>query len=72
MRRRPTPSGSVPPILASFDPAEWWGTADERYRAWRAARQAFSDQYGWPGGPLERIWQEREARGAPTPRRPRG
>ena len=67
MRRRPPPNGQVPPLLDTFDSAEWSGTQAARYVAWKLARRTYAEVYGWPGGAVEMILQEREARGLRRP-----
>jgi hypothetical protein len=42
---------SDPPAeLVTFDPAEWPGTPAEGHAAWRAARERWHAEHGWPGG----------------------
>jgi hypothetical protein len=51
VRRR---DGGVPDRLATFVPSDWPGGDDEeRFAAWVAARVAYADRHGWPGGRAE-------------------
>lgn len=69
MRRRPVnESGQVPPILWTFDPAEWSGAPADRVHAWCAARREWARTHPWPGGVVELIQENCRVRG----RVPRG
>ncbi len=62
MRRRTRDDG-IPSHLARFAPADWPGDAvEDAFALWRAAREAHSDSYGWPGGALDRLAAESDVR----------
>lgn len=64
MRRRVS-EGHPPPVLAIYDPQEWPArTRRESLRAWKDARRLWDAAYGWPGGPVARIREERQVRRA--------
>lgn len=78
MRRRrtetATPQQTVPARLRTFDVAEWPAeTAADSYELWAAARTAWADEHGWPGGPLELLHSAVDAKcgmyGLRAPRR---
>ena len=54
--RRKVPEGDVPAKLATFTASDWPGaTAAAKVAAWKAARLAYCQEWGWPGGPLEAL-----------------
>ncbi len=67
MRRRPADPGSGGPPLALrvFTAEDWPGdTVRDRLALWQAARVAWMDEYGWPGGALALLLEHRDtARG---------
>lgn len=75
MRRRrpdtPTPQQTVPARLRAFDAADWPAeTAAESYELWSAARTAWADEHGWPGGALDLFLSAVDAKCAIYGRRP--
>jgi hypothetical protein len=48
--------GEVPAHLATFTASQWpGGSVADKCAHWKAARLAYSDEHGWPGGPLEAM-----------------
>ena len=55
MRRRRR-EGDVPPMLATFTPVDWPGrSVADKLAIWKEARHVYSEEHGWPGGPLDMI-----------------
>jgi hypothetical protein len=54
--RRRIKDGEVPAELATFTASQWPGRiVAEQVAQWKAARLAYSDEHGWPGGALEAM-----------------
>jgi hypothetical protein len=54
--KRKVQDGDVPAELATFKAAEWPGrTVADKVAVWKAARLAYHDEHGWPGGALEAM-----------------
>ena len=52
MRRRRR-KGDVPPMLATFTPADWPGRSiADKLAIWKEARSIHFETHGWPGGAL--------------------
>jgi hypothetical protein len=69
VRRRVKAADAVPAQLAEFTSADWpGGTVEQRVALWKAARVAWHDENGWPGGPLDLfrgVSHNAGSRGAP-------